>query len=1280
MENPDLDIKALRLRLPDVRSRDLPRLRARLKRARSGEALQRLRVDIEASVAARLRRRDLLPTPRFDAALPISNEADRIVALIRDHPVIVVAGETGSGKTTQLPKLALAAGRGAAGLIGCTQPRRIAARSAARRVAEELGSPLGTQVGFQVRFSGQVGDDTLIKFMTDGILLAETQSDRGLYAYDTIIVDEVHERSLNVDFLLGYLRQLLPRRPELRLIITSATLDTARFSEFFGGAPVVAVEGRGFPVEVRYLPQDAEDARGGRGLLDAIAAACDQITSEDPLGDILVFLSGEREIRDAHHWLERRGYRETEVLPLYARLSNRDQDRVFHPGPKRRIVLATNVAETSLTVPRIRYVVDPGTARVSRYSPRQQVQRLQVEPISQAAAEQRKGRCGRIAPGVCYRLYEEADFQTRPAFTDPEILRASLAGVILRMLALRLGDIDAFPFLDPPQPRAIGDGFQQLLELGAIDEERQLTGIGRSLARLPIDVQLGRMLVEAQRLGCVAEICVIASFLSAQDPRERPADRRQAADAAHAVFADPASDFTGILKLWDAYRHAHEDLSQSRLRDWCAERFLSFLRLREWRELHRQLLLACQELGWEMSEAAATFEAIHRAMLSGLPLMVGKRNRHGDFEGPRGRRFRLFPASALAKKPPAWVLSAQLLDLERVWAMLNARVEPAWIEQQAAHLLKRSHFDPFFDARAGRVLVYEQVSLFGLVLAERRRVDYGVIDPVGARSIFIREALASAALEARCDFLAHNRAVLAEAAEHEQRLRRQGLVREPEALVEFFESRLPAEVRDRHSLERWWRRATAAERDALRWSLEDLLIHDDDALSQFPDHLVVDGFRYALSYRFQPGAEDDGVTLRLPLERLNALKPGPLQWLVPGLLGEKVAGLIRGLPKSLRRNFVPAPDFARAFIESSPPRDGALTTTLSEFLKRITGIATPDEAWDEFGLPSHLRMRLQLMEADGSEVAAGRDLAALQASHGDRARAAFARRTASDLARSGILTFDFPSLPTDVATDSGLRAYPALVDQGDSVAIEVFEHKAAADAAHAVGLRRLLALGLADARRKAARQLPVDARMVLRYVAFGSERELREGVVDGALAELLATVDPGIRTQAGFESARCGLGRALFAAAVARLETCETILGAYAELLPALEAPLMGFATANFEDIRAQLGTLLFPGFARDYGLERLRQLPRYLEAMRLRALRLLKDPARDQTRMLLVRPFADALAAMPVGARRERLRWLLEELRVSLFAQELGTAEPVSEKRLARWLQSNSVSEPDAP
>ncbi|HRQ64810.1 MAG TPA: ATP-dependent RNA helicase HrpA, partial [Xanthomonadaceae bacterium] len=1044
IEYPAIDSGALRRRLSEALSRDVPRLRARLKRARDAEALHRLHGEIERSIAARARRVAALPVPTIDEALPISREGDRIIEMMRAHQVIVVAGETGSGKTTQLPKLALAAGRGGSGLIGCTQPRRIAARSAARRVAEELGTPLGAQVGYQVRFSGQVGDDTLIKFMTDGILLAETQGDRGLYAYDTLIIDEVHERSLNIDFLLGYLKTLLPKRPDLRLIVTSATLDTARFSAFFGGAPVLEVEGRGYPVDVRYLAQTGDETQGGRGLLDGIAAACDAITAEDPLGDVLVFLSGEREIRDAHAWLEKRRYRDTEVLPLYARLSNRDQDRLFRPGTKRRIVLATNVAETSLTVPRIRYVVDPGTARVSRYSPRQQVQRLQVEPISQAAAEQRKGRCGRVAAGVCFRLYDEADFAARPPFTDPEILRASLAGVILRMLALQLGDIETFPFLDPPQPRAVSDGFQQLLELGAIDGERRLTDIGRTLARLPIDVQLGRMLVEGERLGCLAEIIVIAAFLSAQDPRERPADKRAAADAAHATFADPASDFVGVLRLWEAYRQAHEDFSQSKLRDWCGERFLGFLRMREWRELHRQLLLACHELGWRADAEPAGYEAIHRAMLSGLPLMVGRRREHGDYEGPRGRRFRLFPASALAKKPPAWVLSAHLLDLERVWAMLNARVEPGWIEQQASHLVKRLHVDPFFDARSGKVLIHEQVSLFGLVLAERRRVDYGALDAAAARVIFIGEALATATLNARCDFLEHNRKVLAEAHEHEQRLRRQGLVCGPKALAVFFETRLPAEVSDRPTLERWWRRATPAQRAALRWSLDNVLVKDDEALARFPDQLDFDGLRYPLRYRFQPGAPDDGVTLLLPLERLNALKEGPLQWLVPGLLLDKVAALIRALPKSLRRNFVPAPDFARAFLESAPKREAALTVALGTFLHRITGVEVPTDAWEEADLPEHLRMRIVLVDGGGREIGAGRDLAALRDKFGDQARAAFARRTASDLARSGITAFDFEALPIDVATDTGMRAYPALVDHGDSVAIEVFERQAAA--------------------------------------------------------------------------------------------------------------------------------------------------------------------------------------------------------------------------------------------
>src|SRR5690554_2110106 len=833
-------------------------------------ARQRFEQALRASVDERERRAAQLPTGSVDPALPIAGEAERIVELIRAHQVVVVAGETGSGKTTQLPKLCLAAGRGAAGMIGCTQPRRIAARAVARRVAEELGVPLGEEVGFQVRFTDRVGERTAVKFMTDGILLAGIASDRWLSAYDTIIVDEAHERSLNIDFLLGYLKQLLPRRPDLKVIVTSATIDTERFSRHFGDAPVVDVEGRGYPVETRWRPLEGRseadgvtpwtaDAAGGnaaRTVIDGVVAACDEIMRERGNGDTLVFLPGEREIRDAHGALERRKYRHTEVLPLYARLSARDQDRVFNPGPKRRIVLATNVAETSLTVPRIHYVVDPGLARVKRYSPRQKLDRLHIEAISQASADQRKGRCGRVAPGTCIRLYSEADFLSRPAYTDPEIRRAALAGVILRMLALGLGEsgpgggrrrgrkggerdgaaqgdvIADFPFIDPPDPRAIADGWQQLSELGAVDERRALTPLGRTMARLPVDVKLARMLVAARSHGCLREMLAIASFLGIQDPRERPADQRAAADAAHAQFADPRSEFVGILRLWDAYDAAHSELTQSQLRKWCERNFLGFLRMREWRELHRQLKLQCAELWAGQAEppppaeprkpasvpadagdalAPHLYAPLHRALIAGLPTHIGHLGERGVYEGPRGRRFQLFPGSTLARKPPPWVLTATLLDTEKVWAITNAAIEPDWAIAELPHLLAHRHHDPRWSRSQGRVLGSEQVSLFGLVLAPKRPVDYGRLYPQEARQLFLADGLVAGEVNLRAPFLARNLATLEAAREEEAKQRRAGLVVDEDWMRQWYADRIPSHIVEARTLDAWYAKADAAQ-------------------------------------------------------------------------------------------------------------------------------------------------------------------------------------------------------------------------------------------------------------------------------------------------------------------------------------------------------------------------------------------------------------------------------------------------------------------------------------
>ncbi|WMB26361.1 ATP-dependent RNA helicase HrpA [Xanthomonas campestris] len=1312
---------------------------------------------LAASQAQRQARAAQQPAITLDTQLPIAREADRIIALIRDHPVVVIAGETGSGKTTQLPKLCLAAGRGAAGMIGCTQPRRIAARAVAARVAEELNTPLGTTVGFQVRFTDRVGEDSRIKFMTDGILLAEIASDRWLSAYDTIIVDEAHERSLNIDFLLGYLKQLLRKRPDLKLIVTSATIDTERFSRHFDDAPVINVEGRTFPVDVRYRPLEGESGDGDTGdvgrdgertVNDAIVAAIDEITRIDPRGDVLMFLPGEREIRDAHQSLERRKYRETEVVPLYARLSAADQDRVFNPGPRRRLVLATNVAETSLTVPRIRYVVDPGYARVKRYSPRQKLDRLHIEPISQASANQRMGRCGRIAEGICYRLYAEADFAARPAFTDPEIRRASLSGVILRMLQLGLGRIEEFPFLEAPDERAVADGWQQLLELGAIDVERRLTAIGRQMARLPVDVKLARMLVAAQQHGCLREMIIIAAFLGIQDPRERPPEAREAADNAHALFADARSEFVGILRLWDAYRQVHEDLTQSKLRDWCGRHFLGFLRMREWRELHRQLRLLCEELGWSEEpagamlapllagasapvredgqahratrgqlhcraarlaregkpdpaappaqakaaaaksspadatdaavrtserERAAAYQALHRALLAGLPTQIGHRTEKGDFLAARQRRFVPFPGSALARKPPPWILAATLLDTQKVWGMTNAAIEPDWAIAELPHLLARKHFDPHWSRAQGQVVASEQISLFGLVLAPKKPVHFGKIDPATSHDLFVRQGLVPGEINTRAAFVADNLKVLEQAREEEAKLRRAGIVADEDWQARWYLDRIPAELHSASGLDAWWKTLPADKRRSLHWSLNDLLPGEGSEADRFPKYFALGDARLPLQYRFEPGAIDDGVTLEVPLHLLNALDPSRLSWLAPGFVADKASALIRSLPKAQRRNYVPAPDYGRAFYEAfSTPSADDMRGELARFLSKATGAPVAALDFDEEALDTHLLMNLRLRDEDGRVLAESRDLVGLRARFGERAGQAFAARAGRALAAEGLRDFPATPIPEQVAGEAGVPAYPALVDQGEDAALRIFADRNEALRAHPRGVRRLLEIALADKIKQARKQLPVSPKTGLLYAAIESQERLRGDLVDAALNAVLAEGLGAIRDPAAFAQRREDAVKRLFGEAMARLTLAESILGAVAELKPLLEAPLMGWARGNLDDMEQQLRALVHAGFLRDTPADALANYPRYLKAMILRTERAKRDPARDQARMLELKPFVDALNdAAARGLQQhpdwQALRWDLEELRVSVFAQELGAKSGVSAKKLSQ-------------
>ncbi len=962
------------------------RLRRRLRNIKDAQRagkpfdrnLSRLARDVEKSVQERKDRINGVPAIEYDPELPITAKKDEIAAAIREHPVIVVCGETGSGKSTQLPKICLEIGRGIDGMIGHTQPRRIAARSVSARIAEELKSPLGQQVGFKIRFTDATKPSTYIKLMTDGILLAESQNDRFLNQYDTIIIDEAHERSLNIDFLLGYIKRLLPKRRDLRLIITSATIDAARFSEHFAGengpAPVIEVSGRAYPVETRYRPLVSEDPddEGEPDPMDCLKAAVDELALEKPAGDMLIFLPTEREIREAAQTL--RGHkipldapgRLTDILPLYGRLSTKEQNRVFQPSKWRRIVLATNVAESSLTVPGIRYVIDTGTARISRYSARSQVQRLPIEPISQASADQRKGRCGRIGPGICVRLYSEEDYETRDRFTPPEIQRTNLASVILQTMSLNLGHLEDFPFLDPPKSSVIRDGYKTLFELGALDDKDRLTEIGKQLSRLPVDPRIGRMILAGQTENCLHEVLIIASALELQDPRERPLDKQQAADAAHEQFKHEDSDFLSYLKLWDFYHKLRNDVSRSRLRKACRQHFLSYNRLREWADIYQQLLRLVEEAGFKLQKRKDDFEAIHRALLTGLLSNIAYRAETYEYTGAGGTKFQLWPGSGLFEKKPKWVLAAELVETNRRYLRTVAKLNPNWIEPLAGHLINKSHSEPHWDAEAGSVMAFEKVSLFGLTIVPRRRVRYGPIDPQKSRELFIQHGLVEGEMETRLEFFAHNQKLLEEVAGMQAKSRQRDLLLGEEAQYDFYDKRLLAEVFDVPSLERWWKDAKCREPRLLYMSKSDLLKEGGEVLADedFPNALTIDRMRLRLEYHLEPGSAEDGITLVVPKEGVNQLEPQRLGWLVPGLLEEKITALIKSLPKDLRRCFVPAPDTAKEVLKVLHFGQGDMTAEVAKVLSRIAGEPILPTAFDTSRLPSHLRMNVRVVDQD----------------------------------------------------------------------------------------------------------------------------------------------------------------------------------------------------------------------------------------------------------------------------------------------------------------------------
>ena len=1264
---------------PAVR-REIDRLRDQCTAGQgcSEDNLSNLENRVHDSRRMRDRRTRLRPEITFPADLPIAEEVHRIARTIEEHSVVIVSGETGSGKTTQLPKICLSLGLGDAGLIGHTQPRRIAARSIARRVAEELRTETGYLVGYKVRFNDRTHADTMIKVMTDGILLAEIQADRDLLAYQCLIIDEAHDRSLNIDFLLGYLKKLLPRRPELKVVVCSATIDTARFSAHFDNAPVIEVSGRTYPVEIRYRPLDSDhdaiDAKGERDQIQAILDAIDEIALAGE-GDVLVFLSGEREIRDTAEALRKHHPPHTEILPLYARLGTAEQQRVFAPHRGRRIVLATNVAETSLTVPGIRFVIDTGYARISRYSYRSKILRLPIEPISRAAADQRAGRCGRVCAGICVRLYSEVDYLSRPEFPEAEILRANLASVILQMSVQRLGDVERFPFIEQPDPRQVRAGRRLLTELGAIGPDNMVTDVGRRMGRLSVDPRFARMLLAAAENDCLGEMLVIVSALSIPEPRERPPGAEAQADARHQEFSNERSDFLAFLLLWRAFDERYQHLSQRKLRKYCKEHFVSYRRMCDWRDIWRQLHEQMSALGARVNQVASEYGTLHKAILTGLLSNIGVLDEHGEYTAGRGGRLAVFPGSGLHRKRPRWIMAAELVETRRLYAHCVAAIEPAWVEEVAAHLVKRSYHDPRWDRRSGRVIAYERIVLNGLVVNPRRRCGYGAIDPRQAREIFIREGLINGEIDLRAAFLRHNHALLAEVRRLEDKSRRLDVAADEERLLEFYDYRLPPDSYDVRRFERWRKQAEKDDPELLFMARADVLTNPEFVAdtTSFPDTLQYNGSSFAVHYVFAPGDPDDGVTLIVPLTAINQVDSGATEWLVPGRLLEKIIALIRALPKHLRKHFVPVPEVAATCYGAMDRRDGPLLAALTARLKALTGIDVPAEAWNATGLPEHLRMNFHIVDAAGHTVGSGRDIDALRRDLGREAQASFATHARHALERSGITSWDFDPLPETVELrQQGMvvRAFPGLADEGESVAIRLFDTLETARAETCAGVERLVRIACRDRLRVLAKEVAQLDTMCLHYAALGSCTELREELL-GQVIRLAFLEDADLPGDAEGYRRILETGRQKLHAVAHQFFSlaAETLKLAH-EVRKRLARPLNPHAIEAIRDMRTQFDLLIHKAFLSSTQFTRLRHYPRYLQGMIVRLDKLEHDPLRDRARLAQFLPLWERYQALHADDTPEDIRWLLEELRISLFAQELKTAERVSIQRIDRLLE----------
>ncbi|QDN78995.1 ATP-dependent RNA helicase HrpA [Streptomyces sp. S1A1-7] len=1308
-------------RLAELSLRDAHRLGRRLegaRRIRKPEARTAVLAEIDAEVtkaeARMAERRTRVPAVTYPEQLPVSQKKSDIADAIRDHQVVIVAGETGSGKTTQIPKICLELGRGVRGMIGHTQPRRIAARTVAERVAEELDTPLGEAVGWKVRFTDQVNPDgTFVKLMTDGILLAEIQTDRELRAYDTIIIDEAHERSLNIDFLLGYLAQLLPKRPDLKVVITSATIDPERFSRHFGDAPIVEVSGRTYPVEVRYRPlleEEGDDA--DRDQITAITDAVEELQAEGK-GDILVFLSGEREIRDTADALTKKNYRFTEVLPLYARLSHAEQHRVFQPHTGRRIVLATNVAETSLTVPGIKYVIDPGNARISRYSHRTKVQRLPIEPVSQASANQRKGRCGRTSDGICIRLYSEDDFDTRPEFTDAEILRTNLASVILQMTAAGLGDIEKFPFIDPPDHRNIRDGVQLLQELGALDPSqkdvrKRLTDTGRKLAQLPVDPRLARMVLEADKNGCAREVMVIAAALSIQDPRERPADKQTQADQQHARFRDETSDFLAFLNLWRYVREQQKERGSSAFRRMCKQEYLNFLRIREWQDIYSQLRTVAKQMGIHLNEDDAAEQSVHVSLLAGLLSHVGMKDvketggesgrstGKNEYLGARNAKFAIFPGSALFKKPPRFVMSAELVETSRLWARVNARIEPEWVEPLAEHLLKRTYSEPHWEKDQAAVMAYEKVTLYGVPIVAQRKVNYGRIDPETSRDLFIRNALVEGDWRTHHKFFADNRKLLTEVEELEHRARRRDILVDDETLFDFYDQRVPAHVVSGAHFDSWWKHKRHDEPELLDFE-RSMLINEragDVSKADYPDSWHQGRLKFRVTYQFEPGADADGVTVHIPLQVLNQVTDEGFDWQIPGLREEVVTELIRSLPKPIRRNYVPAPNFAKRFLDQAVPLQEPLATTLARELKRMVGVPVTADDFDWSRVPDHLKITFRIVDERRRKLAEDKDLSTLQLQLKPKARKAISQAAAAtaereggeSLERTGLTDWTIGTLTRVFETRRAgqpVKAYPALVDDGptaNTVSVRLFDTEAEQAQAMWTGTRRLILRNIpVNPAKFASDKLTNAQKLALSANPHGSVQALFDDCATAAADKLIGDFGGPAWDEESYRELYDKVRAEIVDTTVRTVGQVQQVLAAWQACERRLKATSSPTLLANLTDVRTQLNALVKPGFVTATGLRRLPDLMRYLVAADRRLQQMPTGVQRDTTRMEKVHEMQDEYAWLleqmpqgrPVPQQVLDIRWMIEELRVSYFAHALGTAYPVSDKRIVKAIDA---------